>query len=179
MTAGEIALTLFLCGTLAGALELLLSQSWARLYWAGPAIGFRRGLDGGRDPREIVAALSRESADALFIAIGFRELRPGFIAFREHAWQRRPCFKYYGPLRGHLRVGATDLVLGVFPTWSAILFVAGCAAALFATQALQLLALLVMVLLGFGGVVQSVRFSRILRTAAAPAPRAAAGGGPA
>lgn len=167
MPADTLARSLLLVGAIAAVLEFFLAQAWAPLYWAGPSVALRRRST--IPINTLLASLGRTSPDSVFASFAFREIRPGLVALRENAWQRRPHLSYYPALRAHLQVSPHALSLAVFPTWSTILLASGSALALFAGWFLQLVGATALLVLGFGAVVQSVRYSRLLRKATATA----------
>jgi hypothetical protein len=166
-----LALVLLVSAALLATLELLLSQAWAPICWAGPSIRFRRRAEVSAE--SVVAAVGARSLDDLFTGFAARQIRPGFVALREHAWQRHPHLPYYPALRAHFRVETLAVSLEVFPAWSTLALLAACGVALFAAWPFRLFAIAGFLVLAFGTLVQTVRFASLLRKVAlhARAPR--------
>lgn len=174
MAAEALARSLLLLGAIAAGLEVVLAQAWAPIYWAGPSLALRRRATIPIDT--LVASLGRASPDHVFTRFSFREIRPGLVALRENVWQRQPHLRYYTALRAHLRVEPDALSLAVFPTWSTLLLASGSVFALVAGWFLQLVGVAALLVLGFGAVVQSVRYFRLLGEATAGAGSSSASG---
>lgn len=169
MTLATIARILVLAGLAAALVEQLLAQLWTSAYWRGPALRFRRRSAAAPSAAAIVAAASRSPDDAVFVGLAARELRPGWVALRERTWQRGPHLGYYPALRAHLFLDPTGVTLAVAPTLSASLLAAGSLVALAAPWYPLLIATPVLLVVGFGAVVQATRLRRLLATIGAVA----------
>lgn len=175
MSPLSLAVGLAIVAAVVGAIEHLLAHSWSPRFWAGPAVRFRRRLAAPPDVPSLVASIGASpSDDAVFAGFAAREIRPGIVAVRERDGQRRPHLGYFPALRAHLRRDPGGLTLAVAPAWSTLALVAAGGVGLFSGQVARFVAVVVLLMVAVGGVVQAFRFRRLFRRVA-PAPERSGG----
>lgn len=161
-----LAKILLIAGFTVAALEILLSHTWARIYWRGPAVLMRGRSDSVPNAVAIITALTRHSDGAVFVGFGAREIQPGLIALREHTWQRRPHLAYYPALRGHLILSHDSIALACFPNLSAILVLSASVVMVIAGWYPLLIGAPVLFLVLSSAAVQALRLRGLLKLAA-------------